>query len=353
MAIEVSSSSAICGRCGTAYGNRKQAFPTSYADLYKGNGYIPICRKCVDDIYKKYLAECKDQRAAVKQVCRKLDLYFNDSLYDSAVKKSASGSLISKYMQSLNNQKYAGLSYDDTLRSEGTLWTFVADTVQRKDSEYEPIEVTDDIVAFWGDGYSKEMYQRLEQRRRYYAKKFPDAFPQDENVEDIGSDILMRQICILEVSIANDTASGKSVEKSVNSLNTLIGSLNLKPAQKEKTVDNSDDKTPFGVWIRRFENERPIPEPDPELKDVDGIKRFVDTWLYGHLAAMLCKDKPNVYSKMYEEEMERLRVENPELSDEDDEDLIYDVLSNDEPDETQDESTDDFQIDDYEDGGGL
>ena len=68
------------------------------------------------------------------------------------------------------------------------------------------------------------MYEQLEQRRKYYSSKFPDAFS-DAGGNDSGSDVLMRQLCNLEVSISKDAAAGKSIDKSVNSLNTLIGCL--------------------------------------------------------------------------------------------------------------------------------
>lgn len=342
MAIEMNTDLAVCYRCSKGYGRRKGYFPVSYAASYRGVGYLPICKDCVDAMYNEYLAQCKNAKEAVRQMCRKLDLYWDEKVYGIVERKNTTRSMMTQYIAKINSITYAGKCYDDTLSKEGTLWSFdvvcdgdtqnnTDDAITQDDSSNssdDVLDVPEDVIAFWGVGYSADMYQRLEQRRRYYTKKFPDAFPQDDDVEDIGSDILMRQICNLEVSIANDAAAGRSIEKSVNSLNTLIGSLNLKPAQKEKVSDNTDDKTPFGVWIRRFENEKPIPEPDPEFDDVDGIKKYVLVWVYGHLMKMLGGGKENSYSRLYEAEIEKLRVDKPEYADdEDDEDLLYDVFS--------------------------
>lgn len=152
--------------------------------------------------------------------------------------------------------------------------------------------------------------------------KFPYAFSKDGESEDIGSDILIRQLCIIEVNIANGTTS---IDKSANTINTLIGSLNFKPSQKKnEDLDDSITNTPLGVWLFKYENEKPLPEVNEKLKDVNHIKKYVFTWL-GHLCKML--DIKNGYTKMYQEEIDRLRVERPDLDDDDEEDLLINAYS--------------------------
>ena len=123
-----------------------------------------------------------------------------------------------------------------------------------------------------------------------------------------------------------DSAAGRPVDKNMNTLNTLLGSLNLKPVQKKSEVDAATENTPFGVWIDRWEHKRPIPEPDPMFKDVDGIVRYITIWFYGHIAKTL--GIPNVYCEMYEKEMEKMKVERPEAFDEevDDDESIFNSI---------------------------
>lgn len=326
MAIEVSSDRVICTKCGTQYSRRKGYFAVSYADTHKGLGYLHVCRNCVDEMYSKYLSQCGDSKLAVRQVCRKLDLYWNENIYESVIKKSTTRTIMTQYIAKLNSVSCAGKSYDDTLLDEGTLW----DIPSKQESTYTEsntdddgdVQISDDVIAFWGKGYPTAMYIELEQRRAYYMSKFSGGAELD-----VGSEALIRQLCNIEVSIARDSAAGKSIDKSVNSLNTLIGSLNLKPAQKKEDADASIDNTPFGVWIRRWENERPIPEPDPELQDVDGIIRYISIWFFGHLSKMT--GKKNAYSKLYEDELAKMRVERPEYEDEDDETMFNEIFSSD------------------------
>lgn len=184
-------------------------------------------------------------------------------------------------------------------------------------------DITDDVIAFWGSGYTPEMYRELEQRMSYYTSKLPKGAELD-----VGSEALIRQICNLEVSIARDSVTGKSIDKSVNSLNTLLGSLNLRPAQQKDNDAEADlTNTPLGVWLYRYENKRPLPEVDEQLKDTNHVKKYVFTWM-GHLVKML--GLKNGYTKLYDEEIERLRVERPEYDgDEDDEDLLIEAYSDD------------------------
>ena len=346
MAMEMSIARAVCYKCGTGYSRHKGFFPISYAPLYKGEGYISVCRECIETMYQQYLLQSKDEKMALRQLCRKLDLYWNSRIYDMVCAKSTSKTLVTRYLEKLNTSAYVGKCYDDTLEEECALWSFGTnegnpdteksvvqqdepeENVQAQESEVpifadisDDFEATDDIVKFWGSGYTRTMYGELEQRRQYWMSRLPEG-----TEDDVGTEALIKQICSLELDINRDRIAGKSVDKSVTVLNNLLGSANLKPAQNKDGADGAIDNTPMGVWIWRFENERPIPEADPELRDVDGIKRYITVWLFGHLCKML--NIRNSYCRMYEEEMAKLRVERPEYDDEDDDSLLYDIFGN-------------------------
>ncbi len=325
MAIEMSSDTAICSRCGRKYSRRKGYFPVSYAILHKGIGYIPVCKECIDAMYNTYLAQCNNAKDAVRQMCRKLDLYWSESVYEIVSRKSTTRSMMTQYIAKINSVSYAGKSYDDTLSEEGTLWNFNQDIEDDSDcdnsdiAQEQALETPEEIIAFWGSGYSDEMYHELEQRRQYWMSKFP------EGTElDVGTEALIRQICSLELDINRDRIAGKSVDKSVNALNNLLGSANLKPTQQKADGDSAQENTPFGVWIRRWETQRPVPDPDPELEDVDGIIRYISIWFLGHLCKML--GIKNTYCRLYEEEIAKMRVDRPEYEDEDDETLFNDIF---------------------------
>lgn len=282
-------------------------------------------------MFNTYMSQCNDEKMAVRQMCRKLDLYWAESVYDSIAAKSTARSIMTQYLSRVNSTAYAGKSYDDTLSNEGVLWIFgrvsskstedVVEQDNNTDTQHTVSieDIPDDVKAFWGSGYTAPMYLELEQRREYWMSELPD-----DMTLDIGTKALIRQICFLELDTNRDRAAGKPVDKNIAAINTILGSLNLKPVQKKQDdIDSSLTNTPLGVWLYRYENERPLPEIDDNLKDVNRIKKYMFTWM-GHLCKML--GIKNSYSKMYEDEISRLRVERPEYDGDDDETMMMNIM---------------------------
>lgn len=346
MGFEVKSSTIVCPRCGQGYSKRQSYFYTSKASMHKGISYIPICKVCVDQLYEGYLAASDDPKLAVRQMCRKLDLYWDEKTYTSCINASARKNVMVTYLTRLNNMAYAGKCYDDTLKEEDMLWSFRRHDAEEKDpEEVEPIDVhegdgldgiPEEVIRFWGPGYNVSMYTELQQRYEYWLSRFPD-----NSTLDVGGEILLKQICSLEIDINRDRAAGRPTDKSLNALNTLLGSAMLKPAQKKTDDGNSSiNNTPYGLLIKKFEDERPIPEVDPELKDVDKVIWYITVWFFGHLCKML--NIKNSYCKLYEEAIEARRIDNPDLEYEDEDELIADIFAEkDNYEDSDDESGDD------------
>lgn len=333
MAIELSSDRTYCSMCGMAYSKWRGNFYVSNAALYKGSGHLPYCKKCVDNIYKAYLKECKDAKSAIRQVCRKLDLFWSDKIYLFVDQKDVPQNLIQLYLKRLNAAAYAGKSYDSTLNDEGNLWNFtppppidedviaIAEKIieDKAKVEEENPEIPEEVIAYWGSGYQPYMYNELEQRRNYWMSNFP------KNTElDPAAEAIIRQICSMELDINKARAAGKNVDKSVSTLNTMISSLN---SAQGKYNDTSLADMPLGVRLLKYEENLPLPEIDDDLKDTNKILKYVFIWL-GHVCKML--GKKNGFERLYEKEIQRYRVERPEFSDEDDEEMLADILDEEE-----------------------
>lgn len=311
----------FCMRCERSFDRRKYNFPVSQSPMYKENdGHVHICRHCVDEMFQHYKAVFGDEKMAIRRMCMKLDIYWNPAIYDAVYKANTTSSRIMSYISKSNLVQYKGKTFDDTLDEEAQLGinpTIMGITGENSDGE--PI-VNEEIIDFWGGGLAPSFYAELERRYKYWCGDTD----RNSGELDVGEIAVIKQICMLEATINRDSALGKPIDKLVNSLNTMLGSANLKPIQKKEGVDAAAEATPFGVWIRKIENTRPISEPDPEFRDVDGIIKYVSIWFFGHLCKML--KIPNKYSQLYEEEMARLRVERPEYEGEDDEAVLEDIF---------------------------
>lgn len=283
-----------CYHCGDW--KNDEDFYYSYSDLYKFFNRLPICKSCVLEIFEKFTLSYGDYKTAMYMVCKKFDVAFNHTVYDMAVKQSntKSASLCGTYFQKINSMaktnKY-GTCFDES------------ESLSNKDvqigvEEYiDDFEITKDIVDFFGKGFSKADYA-------YLYKEYVDWTTRYE-CDSKSMETLIKQICYQTLEIDKKRSNGDKVDTQLKTLQDLLGASNLKPVQE--TGANSVDQNTFSTLIKKWENEKPIPEPDDEFKDVDGIKRYINIWFLGHLCKLL--NIENSYSQMYEEEVNKYTVE--------------------------------------------
>ncbi len=322
----VSNQKFYCCRCGTAYGRQKGFFPVSHSPMYRGAGYLPICSDCIEELYEYYRTKLGDDRQAVRRICMKMDLYWHDSIYEMAERTAGVNSRVRNYIGKTNMIKYIDKSFDDTLAEEAMLGVEKKSDVfdfpipEPDNNPEDDIQIEQEIIDFWGTGYSPLFYFELEKRYKDWTGEAP--------VNDPSERALYKQICLLEATITRDSAQGKAIDKNVNALNTLLGSMNLKPAQKKEDADAELEKMPLGVGIQKWEFSRPLPPTPDDRKDVRGTIKNITTWYLGHLCKMV--GVKNSYCKMYEDAMNELRVNHPEYEDEDDDTMLTDLLGGDE-----------------------
>lgn len=316
-----------CTMCGSTHKKLRGNFPASHSMIYGGNGgFLPICNKCLENLYDHYNERLGDE-GAIRRLCMKFDIYWSPEVYALVTKANTSSSRIKQYISRTNLFKYARKTYDDTIDEAGYLHP-VSVTVTDDNGKESSGEdggsnvVTADMLKFWGAGFAPELYHELESRYDRWTKDVPKPV-------DSGAEALYRQICILEVTITRNAISGKPIESAVNTLNTLIGSVNAKPVQKkmEESADVGFDSSPFGVGIKMLENTRPVPKPLPDLEDADKVAKYLSTWVVGHLCKLF--NIKNANTRLYEAEIEKYRIDRPELEELDDEDIFAEMFGSD------------------------
>jgi hypothetical protein len=296
-----------CSRCGKKLTN-EDSFPASQSELYAGWGYrLPICKPCLDKLFDFYTQKLGDEDEAIRRICMKFDIYFSQSLANASRKITKNRSRIHTYISRSNLGQYSNKSYDTTIEEEsGNTIESIDDLKDNKD-----IKVSQRTVKFFGTGFQENEY-------KFLADQYEDWTARHE-CKTKAQEELFKNLCIAQLNIQKETQkSGGKVDAAMDTFQKLLGSANIKPTQ---TNDNAlADQNTFGTLIQKWENEKPISEPLPEFKDVDGIVKYISIWFLGHLCKML-KIK-NSYSAMYEKEMEKYKVSKPQYDD--DTELLFD-----------------------------
>ena len=273
-----------------------------------------MCRHCVEDLFTHYKSIVGEVEA-IRRLCMKFDIYWSMEIYDMLNKSSTTNSRVLAYISKTNLYKFVGKTYDDTLDEEQAAAEAAAledaPILSIEEAEEKGGELDVETVRFWGVGFLADEYDDLNNRYKVWSSGY--------ECKTVAEESLLKQIVLAEWRITKETQRGGKVDGLINAFNALLGSANLKPVQN-KEASIADQQNTFGTLIKVWENERPIPEPDEEFRDVDGIVRYISIWFLGHLCKMMKIN--NSYSRLYEMEMAKLRVEKPEYEDEEDEQLF-------------------------------
>ncbi len=325
----------ICSMCGSSYKARSaRYFPRSYGSpLWAGyDGYIPVCKSCLETLYENYYTRLKNENAALRRICLKFDYYYSPIIAEKAKqereKESATAdtgkSLVFYYLDILGRQEYQAKNYDNTLSEESIARQTITDPgdmdvasqfLEDVDAD-DGRDLTQDLFYFWGAGFEPDEYLALQEEYEDWMTRYI--------VDSKAREQLVKEACKTKILMNRALESGNTDQYS--KLSDLwkknMDSAELSP--RAERVAAKETEIPLGVMIQRFENERPIGKPDPEWEDVDGIMKLILVYFIGHLCAMM--GIKNKYAKMYHEEMDKYRVEEPEVASAEDDEDVFDYV---------------------------
>lgn len=310
-----------CSRCGRQIDIIDLYKTTSpFYDTYKK---IPFCKDCLDDLYQEYYDKYSKQgynmpeRKAVERICMALDIYFKESLFQTAMsqyEKTPETPLIMLYIRTARVGRNYQRTYDDTIkdRFEVSKEEKEIKSIYDEDDEDFDIRVKEGQKIF-GQGYERSDYIFLyDQYSDWTARHECGTKSQEE---------LFKNICLTQLSLnkAQKTNNVSEIKQLNDAYIKLLDSAKLQP--KQNAGDTTADNQTLGTLIDKWENTRPIPEVDEELRDVDKIGKYISTFFFGHLCKMIGVD--NDYAHEYEEYMKTYTVEKPEYTEDDADEAIY------------------------------
>lgn len=262
---------------------------------YKTIGRLPVCKDCVGKIYEKYFVMHNDTKLAIYYMCRNLDICFSLSCYNAVIsqtdnsKKTEPWKLYMQKLNSLGGKNGAGDDFDSS--------DDISSIDEKKRAMNENEEDNDmDSIIFWGEGYSNADYNYLNSEYSKMIERYEcDSYAQET---------LFQDIAFQRLDIRKKRQMGQSVDKELKTLQDLLGSANIKPNQESASMAN--EQLTFGTLIKKYENEKPIPEALPEWMTADWIRKYVCVWFFGNLCRMM--GKPNPYMDEYKEEIDKYTV---------------------------------------------
>lgn len=116
-----------CTRCHRRFSTN--SFYKTYSELQTDNGYMPICKKCLYNLFLQFLKKYEgDTKKAWKRLCMLFDIYYSDNLFNSCDSDNLE-TIIGNYMKRLNMNQYKNKTFEDTM-AEGFI--FDSSDVQKK-----------------------------------------------------------------------------------------------------------------------------------------------------------------------------------------------------------------------------
>lgn len=300
----------LCNGCGKDV--KLIDFYSSASIFNKATGKVNICKSCLLG-YVEPKQSNKYDLDKVKSALRMIDKPFIQSLWDSSYNEANERGInvFRLYMKNIGMKDFRMLHWGNSEYD-------IDNSIVYKDEEkviVRDVELTEDeindAVSIFGRGFSVEDYAWLIEEYQDFKNRY--------ECDSKGMEMLLKQIVLTELDIEKRRANNEKVDAQLKTLQDLLGSSNLKPVQE--TGANSIEQETFGTLIKKYENERPIPEPDERWKDVDGISRYVKVFFTGHLARMLGK-KDEDLEEVYWEEMSKYTVDEPEKQDDDEGDYV-------------------------------
>lgn len=295
-----------CAKCGTFKSKN-----TFYLHKEYASGYFPICKSCLLMMVEQRKGDRdkpRETKESVQTVLHMMNKPYNDALYENCVKSSTDE--VSERTKPSPFQMYmvqmASLPQwkDKTWKNSD----FGYRTVEVDGEEIDEEEINKELIKAGRKrfgSYPQEDLLFLEKEYEDWVSRYP--------CDTKSQEVLFQGICCKQLEIDKAQKGDRDTSKLYKDLQDMMGSLGVKPNQSD--TDGLTDTLTFGQLIAKWEEEKPIPEPEEEFKDIDKIGLYIDVFFKGHLAKMM--ELKNAYSSIYEKFMNKYTVKKPQYDGED------------------------------------
>lgn len=310
-----------CFYCGNEYVETN--YYNSNSVFYNNIGKVPYCKQCIEKYYQQYYEKYTNEgcltpeKKAIQRLCMVFDIYYRDDVFVSSMNKIKTSGMnispMSQYMKQIQLQQYKNKSYENTIY-EAEQENFAMASISDMSGE---ITVDQKTIDFFGSGFTDEDY-------KYLVREYQDWTARHE-CNTKAQEEVFKDICFNRLQNLRALRKGEDTKDITASFQKMLDAGKLQP--KQNVGETTSENQTFGTLIDKWENERPLPEIDEELKDIDKIGYYVDTFFRGHTCRTL--NVKNSLSNLYSSMMKKFTVNKPEynLDEEDyDSELNFDTI---------------------------
>lgn len=312
-------SKCTCFYCGKEYVDTN--FYKSNSIFYSNIGKIPYCKQCIEKLYQQFYERYTNEgcltpeKKAVKRLCMIFDIFYKEDVFASSIKKIKESGMnitpIGQYMKMIQLSQYnrKNETYENTITLEENE-IFYNSVTDISDSR----KVDEKTIQFFGVGFTDEDYEFLQEQYDDWVTRHECQTKAQEEV--------FKRICFKQLEILKATRRGEDTKNLDDTFQKLLDTAKLQP--KQNSGEAMSDAQTFGTLIDKWENTRPIPEVEEELKDVDKIGLLIHTFYTGHIAKVL--NLPSSLTALYDKFMKKYTVERQEYSSDSDNEALFNSI---------------------------
>jgi len=284
-----------------------------YTSNEYASGYFPLCKQCCLALAEQRVKKNdkpNETKQSVQRLLQMMYLPYIDTLYESCCKD-----VINEINE--KNRKAPILQYLTIIKSlpqyRNKTWKNSEFPIEN-DNCFNTKKIKQSTIKRFGQGLNTEDYLFLQEQYDDWVNRYECNTKAQEE--------LFERLCFKKMEIFKATREGKNTKDLDKSYQELMQTANITPRQN--SMDAFSEGQTLGQLIEKWEVERPLPEIDEELKDVDRIGLYIDVFFKGHLAKLL--NLKNPLQHIYEHFIKKYTVKKPEYDEDEDSEELFDKI---------------------------
>lgn len=242
------------------------------------NNLMSICKDHCSEIYDAHFEKYNNMEKALYLTCQDLDVMFSKEAFrqsqshiEGLISKGKSAEKVFGYYKSKlsstgkNNAKLESFRFQDS--------DILVDA-QNNDvlSESYDEEIEEDLILFWGKGFSLDDIIFLEAELSNWK--------QTHKCDNQAELTLLKEICIKILDIRKARERKENVGTLQKELQDLFKTCSVDPA-KANAASAGKSHDAFGIWIKDIEQFRPAEwyEHQEKYVDMDGFKPYLKNYI--------------------------------------------------------------------------